>query len=118
MADIYPRPSTLTRHKDTQPFISPSKFTGKLKGKVFYLQELRVELVEVKMLFPWTTQLLTRSSATALALAAAGASIACLARTASDLEALEAEVKQHFGSSYLIHDPRCSLRRRGSIGSN
>ena len=34
MADIYPRPSTLTRHNDTYPFISPSNFTGKLKGKI------------------------------------------------------------------------------------
>jgi hypothetical protein len=34
MADIYPRPSTLTRHNDTYPFIAPSHFTGKLKGKI------------------------------------------------------------------------------------
>jgi short-subunit dehydrogenase len=63
---------------------------------LFYLQALHAELGEVKTLFPWTTHLLTRSSATALALAAAGASIACLSRTASDLETLEAEVKQNF----------------------
>ena len=34
MADIYPRPSTLTRHNDTYPFIAPSHFAGKLKGKI------------------------------------------------------------------------------------
>jgi NADP-dependent 3-hydroxy acid dehydrogenase YdfG len=58
------------------------------------------------MLFPWTTHLLTRSSATALSLAAAGASIACLARTASDLETLEAEIKQLFEipTLFMIRD--------------
>jgi hypothetical protein len=34
MADIYPRPSTLTRHNDTYPFIAPSHFACKLKGKI------------------------------------------------------------------------------------
>lgn len=58
------------------------------------------------MFFPWTTHLLTRSSATALALAVAGVSIACLARTASDLETLEAEVKQNFEvpTLFMIRD--------------
>lgn len=65
-----------------------------------------MELGEVRKLLPWTTYLLTRSSATTLALAAAGASIACLARTASDLETLEAEVKQNYEvpTLFMIRD--------------
>ncbi len=65
-----------------------------------------MELGEVRKLLPWTTYLLTVSSATALALAAAGASIACLARTASDLETLKAEVKQNFEvpTLFMIRD--------------
>jgi NADP-dependent 3-hydroxy acid dehydrogenase YdfG len=47
-----------------------------------------------------------KALATALALAAAGASIACLSRTASDLETLEAEIKQTSSAPtlFLVRD--------------
>jgi NADP-dependent 3-hydroxy acid dehydrogenase YdfG len=76
MADVYPRSTTLTRHKDTYPFISPSKFTGRLQGNVILLTGAGRGI----------------GRATALALASAGASLALLSRTASELSSLAAEI--------------------------
>lgn len=74
---LRPRNTTITRHNDTYPFISPSKYKGALAGK---------------------TVLITGAGrgigrATALAFAVAGANVACISRTYSDLEDVSKEVK-------------------------
>jgi len=78
MTDVYPRPSTLTRHNDTYSLIAPLNFTGRLKGKVALITGAGRGI----------------GRATTLALAAAGASVAFISRTASELEILEAEIKK------------------------
>ena len=71
-----PSKTTITRHTDTYPFISPTKYASTLTNK---------------------TVLITGAGrgigrATALAFAAAGASVACLSRTHSDVDAVVAEI--------------------------
>lgn len=71
-----PSKTTVTRHTDTYPYISPTKYVSTLTNK---------------------TVLITGAGrgigrATALAFAAAGASVACLSRTRSDVDAVVAEI--------------------------
>lgn len=72
--------AAITARHDTYDFIDPAKYAGKLKGKVV---------------------LVTGSSRgigrlIALAFAAAGASVGCLARTGSEIEQLAAKIKKDY----------------------
>lgn len=79
MANLYRDPrSTITTHHDTYPYISPSKFTGSLKGKVVLLTGAGRGI----------------GRASALAFAAAGANVACISRTHSDTRYLVQEISQ------------------------
>ena len=74
---LVPRHTKITRHSDSYPFIDPSKHRDALAGK---------------------TVLITGAGrgigrATALAFAVAGANVACLSRTHSDVEAVGIEVR-------------------------
>ncbi|KAH8821730.1 hypothetical protein F5884DRAFT_100790 [Xylogone sp. PMI_703] len=83
--------SSLARTRDTYPFIDPRRFENKLVGKV--------------VLITHTTRGLGRSSA--LAFAAAGASIACVAHNAQSLAPLIMEIRQKYNVPVLpvIADP-------------
>ncbi|KAL9067613.1 MAG: hypothetical protein Q9161_006802 [Pseudevernia consocians] len=77
MANFYRDPrSTITTHHDTYPYISPSRFTGSLKGKVILLTGAGRGI----------------GRASALAFAAAGANVACISRTHSDTRSLVQEI--------------------------
>ena len=79
MENLYRNPqSTVTTHHDTYPYISPSKFTGALKGKVVLLTGAGRGI----------------GRASALAFAAAGANVACISRTLSDTLSLVQEISQ------------------------
>ena len=74
---LIPPHTTITRHNDTYSFINPSNYKGALAGK---------------------TVLITGAGrgigrATALAFAVAGANIACLSRTYSDIEDVSKEIR-------------------------
>ncbi|RFU33925.1 hypothetical protein B7463_g2440, partial [Scytalidium lignicola] len=79
-AGVWENESSLSRTRDTYPFIDPRRFEGKLVGKV--------------VLITHTTRGIGRSSA--LAFAAAGASIACLAHSAQALAPLILEIRQKY----------------------
>lgn len=75
---ILPSKTTITRHTDTYPFISPARYASTLTNK---------------------TVLITGAGrgigrAIALAFAAAGASVVCLSRTRSDVDAVVAEIAE------------------------
>ena len=79
MANLYRDPrSTITTHHDTYLYISPSKFTGSLHGKVILLTGAGRGI----------------GRASALAFAAAGANVACISRTHSDTLSLVQEISQ------------------------
>lgn len=79
MENLYRDPrSSITTHHDTYPYISPSKFTGSLKGKVVLLTGAGRGI----------------GRASALAFAAAGANVACISRTHSDTLSLVQEISQ------------------------
>lgn len=79
MANLYRDPrSTITTHHDTYLYISPSKFTESLNGKVVLLTGAGRGI----------------GRATALAFAAAGANVACISRTHSDTLSLVQEISQ------------------------
>ena len=79
MTNLYQDPrSTIPIHHNTYPFISPSKFTGSLKGKVVLLTGAGRGI----------------GRASAMAFAAAGANVACISRTHSDTLSLVQEISQ------------------------
>ncbi|KAL9614364.1 MAG: hypothetical protein Q9167_001167 [Letrouitia subvulpina] len=69
--------STIDRHRDTYAYISPAKYAGSLKHKVVLITGAGRGI----------------GRATAVAFAAAGASVACLSRTQSDLEDVVREIQ-------------------------
>jgi NAD(P)-dependent dehydrogenase (short-subunit alcohol dehydrogenase family) len=78
MENLYRNPaSSLTYHHDSYSYITPSKYAGSLKSKV--------------VLITGAGRGIGRASA--LAFAAAGASVACMARTRSDVEGVVKEIK-------------------------
>ena len=80
MANLYRDPrSTITTHHDTYPYISPSKFTDSLGGKVILLTGAGRGI----------------GRASALAFAAAGANVACISRTLPDTQSLVQEISHN-----------------------
>ncbi|KAI4282576.1 MAG: hypothetical protein L6R38_002825 [Xanthoria sp. 2 TBL-2021] len=67
----YPK-STIDRHNDTYPYISPGKYIGSLPNKIVVITGAGRGI----------------GRATSLAFAAAGANVVCVARTKSDLDAV------------------------------
>jgi NAD(P)-dependent dehydrogenase (short-subunit alcohol dehydrogenase family) len=76
----FPISTGITLHHDTYPFIAASKFAGILIGKV--------------VLITGASRGIGRD--TALAFAAAGASVAALGRTRADIESAVAEIKSKY----------------------
>ncbi|KAL8736445.1 MAG: hypothetical protein Q9166_000237 [cf. Caloplaca sp. 2 TL-2023] len=70
--------SSIDRHKDTYPYISPSKYTDTLTNKVVVITGASRGI----------------GRATSLAFANTGASIACVARTQSDLDTIVEHIKR------------------------
>ncbi len=70
--------STIPHHRDTYPYISPSRYTATLTSKI--------------VLITGAGRGIGRASA--LAFAAAGAHVACMSRTRSDVEAVVHEISQ------------------------
>lgn len=79
MANIYRNPhSKINKYTDTYDYISSSKYVGSLKGKVVLITGAGRGI----------------GRATAFAFAAAGASVACIARTRSDIENVVKEIEE------------------------
>ncbi|KAK4691309.1 hypothetical protein P7C71_g5660, partial [Lecanoromycetidae sp. Uapishka_2] len=79
MANKYRSPnSTVPYHTTTYDYIHPSKFTNSLTNKIVLITGAGRGI----------------GRATALAFAAAGASVACLSRTRSDVDAVVAEIER------------------------
>ena len=79
MQNLYRNPgSSVTYHHDTYDYISPTKYKDSLKGKVVLITGAGRGI----------------GKATALAFAAAGASVACVARTHSDVENVVKQIEQ------------------------
>ncbi|KAL8699735.1 MAG: hypothetical protein Q9201_005834 [Fulgogasparrea decipioides] len=72
-------PSSIDRHNDTYPYISPVKYVGSLADKVVVITGAGRGI----------------GRATAFAFAAAGASVACISRTKSDLDAVAEQISQN-----------------------
>lgn len=72
-----------TTHTSSYPFISPSKYQGKLDGKIVLITGAGRGIGRL----------------TALSFAAAGASIACVSRTETELNTLVEEITQKHGNS-------------------
>lgn len=77
----HPPHITTTTHTSSYPFISPSKYRGKLDGKIVLITGAGRGIGRL----------------TALAFAAAGASIACVSRTSTELDSLVEEITQNHG---------------------
>ncbi|KAL8669614.1 MAG: hypothetical protein Q9168_005799 [Polycauliona sp. 1 TL-2023] len=73
----YPKPSTISRHNDTYPYISPQKYTNSLTNKIVVITGAGRGI----------------GRATSLAFAAAGANVICISRTKSDLDSLLHEIQ-------------------------
>ena len=79
MQNLYRNPgSSVTYHHDTYAYISPTKYRDSLRGKVVLITGAGRGI----------------GKATALAFAAAGASVACIARTHSDIENVVKQIEQ------------------------
>ena len=72
--------SSLPTEYDTYPFIAPSRFDGKLRGKVIVVTGASTGL----------------GKDTAHAFAAAGASVACVARRQAELDTLVADLQSKY----------------------
>ncbi|KAL8735256.1 MAG: hypothetical protein Q9181_002888 [Wetmoreana brouardii] len=72
-------PSSIDHHNDTYPYISPMKYIGSLTNKVIVITGAGRGI----------------GRATAIAFAAAGASVACISRTKSDLDAVAEQISQN-----------------------
>lgn len=75
--------SALSTQYDTYPFIDPSRFGGKLKGRVAVVTGAGRGI----------------GKAAALAFAASGASVACIARRPNDINAVASEIKQKYSTA-------------------
>ena len=108
MENLYRNPtSSITYHHDTYPYISPSKFAGSLKNKVVLITGAGRGIGRV----------------TALAFAAAGGSVACMARTRSDVEAVAKEIEQNRHSRSIaivgnVTDPEAPSRVLKEVETN
>lgn len=74
---LFPSTSSISRHKDSYPAISPSIHDAPLRGRSILITGAGRGI----------------GSATALAFAASGANVACLSRTLSDLESVIARIE-------------------------
>ncbi|KAK3623005.1 hypothetical protein LTR56_021845 [Elasticomyces elasticus] len=79
-------PGTLPSMYESYPFVAPEKYAGKLKGKVAIVTGASVGLGRY----------------VAKAYAAAGSSVACVARREADLKSLVEEIKQAGGHAVAI----------------
>ncbi|KUJ19835.1 NAD(P)-binding protein, partial [Mollisia scopiformis] len=77
--------SSLTKHRDTYPFIDPFRFAKQLKGKVVLITQAHRGI----------------GRASAVAFAQAGASVCCLGPSAEALEPLLREIKEKFNTPTL-----------------
>ncbi|CZR59253.1 uncharacterized protein PAC_09145 [Phialocephala subalpina] len=77
--------SSLTKHRDTYPFIDPFRFAKQLSGKVVLITEAHRGI----------------GRATAVAFAQAGASVCCIGPSAESLEPLLKEIKEKFNTPTL-----------------
>lgn len=77
--------SSLTRHRDTYPFIDPFRFAKQLSGKVVLITHAHRGV----------------GRASAVAFAQAGASVCCLGPSAESLEPLLREIKEKFNTPTL-----------------
>lgn len=97
----FPLSTGITLHHDTYPFISPTKFIGALTGKV--------------VLVTGASRGIGR--ATAFSFAAAGASVAAIGRTATEVESLIAEIKSNNSAPAfaivgdVLNDPKDVISR-------
>ena len=79
----HPPDNSIPAYTSSYPFISPSKYQGKLNGKVVLITGAGRGI----------------GRAASLAFAAAGASVTCLSRTQSDLDSLVQEINQRAGQA-------------------
>ncbi|KAK0903718.1 hypothetical protein LTR02_007402 [Friedmanniomyces endolithicus] len=101
-------PGTLQSMLESYPFIAPSKYAGKLKGKVVrppYPQNPHQHTRTLPLTLPQT--IVTGASVglgrhIAKAYAAAGSSVACVARREPDLKSLVEEIKSAGGHAIAI----------------
>ncbi|KAG8531126.1 uncharacterized protein KY384_004483 [Bacidia gigantensis] len=78
VTQLHPQSSKIPHYTTTYPFIAPSKFHDSLEGKVVLITGAGKGI----------------GRASALAFAAAGARVACVARTKSDLDSLVAQIEK------------------------
>ena len=107
MENLYRNPaSSVTYHHDTYAYISPAKYKGSLRNKVVLITGAGRGI----------------GRATALAFAAAGASVACMARTKSDVQAAVKEIEQKGHNRSIavagdVTDPEAPKRILKEVGA-
>lgn len=99
--------SKLTTQYDTYPFIDPSRFTNKLVGKVAIVTGAGRGIGKIA----------------AFAFAAAGASVACIARRREDLEAVVLEIAEKYDGTAIavvadVADPGAPERIVEEVGNS
>jgi NADP-dependent 3-hydroxy acid dehydrogenase YdfG len=80
--DTFFHTSTLTKHRDTYPFIDPHRFRNTLTGKIVLITNAHRGI----------------GRASALDFASAGATVVCIARTSQQLQPLLLELKTRYNS--------------------